>query len=379
MNASRHAPHPSARIGDSLAEIETPALCLDLDRFERNIAAAGRLLAGKGIDWRPHAKCHKSPAIAQKLIEAGAIGATCAKLGEAEILAAAGVRDLLIANLIVGGRKIERLVALRRRADPIVCLDAIEQALPISAAMSAAGLTLRVLIEIDIGMARVGVAPGETVLELARKLRELPGIELAGVMGYEGHALLIADPSEKAAAVATATGKLTDARDLLEANGIACPIVSCGGTGSLAYTAEQPGVTEIQAGGLIFMDAFYRHSCRVAEFEYALFIVATVVSRPEPDRAIIDAGRKTMNQELHMPLVVDYLENERPGIEIAYLSAEHGVLKLAKESAPLAIGDRLTIVPGYGDFTTVLHDYLIGVRNGRVETIYPIEARGALT
>ena len=374
MNISRHVPPPPARVGNSLAEIETPALCLDLDRFERNIARAAGLLAAKGIDWRPHAKCHKSPAIAEQLIEAGAIGATCAKLGEAEILAAAGVRDVLIANLIVGAKKIERLLALRRLADPIICLDALEQALPISQAMSAAGLKLRVVIEVDIGMARVGVAPDEAVLVFARKLRELPGLDLVGVMGYEGHALLIADPQEKAAAVAAAVKKLTDAKALLEANGIPCPIVSCGGTGSLAYTAEQPGVTEIQAGGLIFMDAFYRHCCHVAEFEFALFVLATVVSRPAPDRAIIDAGRKTMNQELHLPLIVD-----RPGIEVAYLSAEHGVLKLSPEADQLAIGDRLTIIPGYGDFTTVLHDYLIGIRNDRVETIFQIEARGALT
>jgi D-serine deaminase-like pyridoxal phosphate-dependent protein len=168
--------------------------------------------------------------------------------------------------------------------------------------------------------------------------------------------------------------RLTETKNLLESSRIPCPIVSCGGTGSLAFTVQQPGITEVQAGGLIFMDAFYRHACHVSDFKYALSIVATVTSRPAADRAIIDAGRKTMSQDLHLPLVVD-----RPGVEVASLSAEHGVLKVAPSAAPLQIGDRIALIPGYGDFTTVLHDYFLGVRNGRVETIWPIEARGRLT
>ena len=164
-------------------------------------------------------------------------------------------------------------------------------------AMSAAGLTLRVLIETDIGMERVGVAPGEATWQLAQRIRSLPGLRLAGIMGYEGHLLRIAQPEEKASRIREALGRLVQTRDLLESHGIACPIVSCGGTGSFSCAVKQAGITELQAGGGIFMDAFYRHSCQVTQWNYALSVLTTIVSRPAPERAVIDAGRKTMNVE----------------------------------------------------------------------------------
>lgn len=374
MTHARLVPPPSVAPGQSIDEIDTPALCLDLDRLERNIAAAAALCRRHAIAWRPHAKCHKSPEIARRLVEAGAIGATCAKLSEAEVLAAGGVQDLLIANLIVGKAKLPRLVELRKAADPIVCIDNIAQAEPIDAAMRQAGLRLRVLVEVDMGMRRVGVAGPAEAAELAQRLADMPGLEVAGVMGYEGHTLLIADPQEKAAAIADAVKRLVDSRQAIESRGIACPIASCGGTGSLAFTVQQPGITEVQAGGLIFMDAFYRHSCHVDEFENALFVLATVTSTPVQERAITDAGRKTMSQELHLPLLID-----RPGVEVSYLSAEHGVLSVDPAVAQLKIGERLRFIPGYSDFTTVLHDYFVVVRQNRVEAIWPLEARGRLT
>ena len=256
-----------------------------------------------GVNWRPHAKCHKSPDIAKRLFDAGAIGMTCAKLGEAEVFGSAGVQDLLIANLIVGPQKVRRLVELRRQADPIVCFDHFEQAEPISQAMVEAGLKVRALIEIDIGLQRVGVAPGKPTLELARQVQALPGIELVGIMGYEGHLLLIQDADEKEAKVREGLGILVEMKAALEHEGIVCQIVSCGGTGSFDLCVSQPGVTEIQSGGAIFMDAFYRHKCNITQFQYALTVLTTVVSRPAPDRAIVDAGRKTMNMEIHMPLI----------------------------------------------------------------------------
>jgi D-serine deaminase-like pyridoxal phosphate-dependent protein len=361
-------------LGTPKGELDTPALCIDLDALEANIARAADVCRQHGVAWRPHAKSHKSPDVARRLIEAGAIGLTCAKLGEAEVFAAAGIGDLLVANLIAGSRKVERLVELRRKADPIICLDHVDQAEPISRAMQAAGERVRAILEIDIGMQRAGVLPGKPAVELARRVAELPGIDFAGIMGYEGHLLVIEDQGEKAARICAALAQLVETAERIRVAGIACPIVSCGGTGSLPFAARQPGITELQAGGVIFMDAFYRYQCHVEGYRYALSILTTVVSRPAVDRAIIDAGRKTMNIELTMPLVMD-----RAGIEVDRVSAEHGILKLGPSAQDLKIGDKLELVPGYGDFTTVLHNQFYVLQAGKLVDIWPLTARGRLT
>ncbi|MFV1964269.1 MAG: DSD1 family PLP-dependent enzyme [Pirellulaceae bacterium] len=360
-------------IGCSKDNLDTPALCVDLDVMEANIRSIVAMCRKHGVNWRPHAKCHKSPAIAQKLIQAGAIGVTCAKLGEAEIFAAGGVRDMLIANMIVGPKKLARLVALRRQADPIVCADHSDQVVAFSRGMSEAGLTLRILVEVNIGMDRVGIAPGEPAIELARQVNDLPGVQLAGIMGYEGHLLTVPDPAEKETKIRESLAVLADAKRQLEQAGLPCPIVSCGGTGSFAYSIQQPEVTELQAGGCIFMDAFYRHACQVTEWDFALTVIATIVSRPTPERAVIDAGRKTMNITIHPAEFAG-----RNDIEIQGLHAEHGILKLAPTAQDLKIGDRLEIVPGYSDLTCVLHDHFFGFRQGKLEVIWPLQARGRL-
>ena len=360
-------------LGTPKDELDTPALCLDLPALEANIAAVADLCRRHGVAWRPHSKAHKSPDIARRQLEAGAIGITCAKLGEAEVFAAAGIPDLLVANMIVGPRKVERLVALRRKADPIVCVDHLDQAEPIGAAMHAAGLRVRVLVELDVGMSRVGVAPGQPALALARRVSELPGLELSGVMAWEGHLLTIDDPAEKAEKIAAAIGQLVGTRRLLEQSGLPCPIVSCGGTGSLPLTVQHPGITEVQAGGVIFMDAFYRHRCRIEGFRHALTLLVTVVSRPAPERAVIDAGRKSMFNDICPALVLG-----REGITVDRLSAEHGQLKLAPAAQDLRIGERLEIVPGYSDLTTVLHNQFYVLQDDKLVDIWPLAARGRL-
>jgi D-serine deaminase-like pyridoxal phosphate-dependent protein len=363
----------SPLFGSSKDELDSPALCLDLDVMESNIRALVATCRRHGVNWRPHAKCHKSTEIARQIIEAGAIGVTCAKLGEAEVMAQAGVQDMLIANQLVGPRKIERLAALRRRANPIVCVDHEDQLAPLNAAGEPEGHAIRLLVEVDIGMCRAGTAPGRPAVELARRISRCPGLEMSGVMGYEGHLLTVADPSEKGRLIQAALNLLVETKELVEQEGIACPIVSCGGTGSYIYAVRHPGITELQAGGAIFMDAFYREACQVADLGFALTVLTTVVSRPTAERAIIDAGRKTLNQEIHPPRVAG-----RPGIEVAQLSAEHGTLKLSPEAQDLRIGERLELIPGYGDLTTVLHDEFYAFRGERLETIVPIEARGKL-
>jgi len=360
-------------LGSTKDALDTPALCIDLDAMERNIQAIAKLCREHHIAWRPHSKGHKSPAIAKLEIAAGAPGITCAKLGEAEVMAAHGIRDLLVANLVVGPHKVRRLVALRKIADPIVCIDHLDQAVPISEAMAAAGLKCRAVIEVDIGFCRVGSAPGEATVELARQIAKLPGIELAGIMGFEGHLLAHPNGEEKPRLVHEALERLNDTKRGMLAAGLPCDIVSCGGTGSLYIAVEHPGMTEVQAGNAIFMDAFYRHKCQVAHLEYALTVLVTVVGRPTPERAIIDSGRKTLHCEYQQPLVVG-----REGILVDRLSAEHGQLKLEPVAQGLKIGERLELVPGYGDLTTMLHQDFYGFRNGKLEVIWPIEARGKL-
>lgn len=361
-------------LGCTKDDLDTPALCLDLDVMESNIRAVAETCRAHGVAWRPHSKGHKSATIGRLQLQAGALGVTCAKLAEAEVMAAGGVNDMLVANIVVGPHKVRRLVELRRKADPIVCVDHRDQVEPISRAMAEAGLRQRLLIEVDIGLGRVGTQPGDATLELARFIHDQPGVELAGIMGYEGHLLTIAEPEEKVARIQEALGRLVATSQQLRDAGLPCPIVSCAGTGSYLISVRQPGITELQAGGAIFMDAFYRHKCGVPDLGYALTVLATVVSRPAPERAVIDAGRKTMNIEVLSPQVLG-----RDDMQISRLSAEHGELKLEPSAQSLKIGDRLELIPGYADMTCVLHNQFFCFRGGRLESILPIEARGKLT
>ncbi len=359
-------------LGCSRDELDTPALCLDLDVMDDNIRLVVEECRASGVAWRPHVKGHRCGAIGAREVAAGAIGLTCAKLGEAELMAEAGVRDLLIANAIVGPHKLARLVELSRHADPIVAVDHADQLRPLAAAFAAAGRSVRVVIEVDIGLARGGVAPGDPALPLAREATSLEGIDFAGLMAWEGHLIRIADRAEKERSIHGALHRLLDTMRILKGGGISCPIVSCAGTGSFQISLAHPGITEVEAGGAIMMDAFYREDCGVTGLGNALTLLTTVVARPTPERAIVDAGRKTLNVEVAMPVVCG-----RPGVEFERMSAEHGQLSVAADAAPLAIGDRLEVVPGYADLTVFLHDNFYGFRDGRLTEILPISGSDA--
>lgn len=360
-------------LGCPVADLDTPALCIDLDVFESNIRRMAEACRQHGVAWRPHSKAHKSPEIARLEIDAGAIGVTCAKLGEAEVMADGGIGGLLIANQVVGPQKMCRLMGLCRKTDPIVAVDDVVHLDQLSRAASSSGVTLSVMPEVDIGMGRAGVLPGKPSVELAVQATRLPGLKLAGIMGYEGHLLRVEDPREKEHKIREAMAVLVATKEAIEKAGVPCPIVSAGGTGSYATTITCPGITELQAGGLIFMDAYYRHRCHVSDFGYSLTLWTTIVSRPAPDRAIIDAGRKSQYAESHPPIVVG-----REGIRLVQLSAEHGQLELDEANRDLKVGDRLELVPGYSDFTTVLHDEFYGIRKGRLEVIWPLKGRGKI-
>jgi len=362
-----------ADIGRYVAELDTPVLWVDLDIMENNIACLTEYFRAAGVAWRPHTKGIKIPAIAHKLLDAGAIGITCAKLSEAEIMAAGGINDILIANEVVGELKVTRLINLCRHADIMVSVDDLGNALDISKTANQAGVRVRVLIELDSGMQRCGLQPGPNVVEFAQRLTELPGIELAGLMAWEGHVCKIEDEAEKKAQTLKAVGSLVSTAELCRKAGIEIPIISCGGTGSFRLTAQIPGITEIQAGGGIFGDVTYRKWG--AGTEFSLFILATICSHAWPGRAVVDAGRKAMNVEYSMPEVWDC-----PGAKLVRMSAEHGILQLDDATDRLTrVGQKVNLVAGYEDLTVFLYDQLYGVRNGKVEVIWEIQGRGKLT
>ncbi len=363
----------STVVGRSKLELDTPALCVEVPVMQRNIAKMAEIIVrqnGKG--WRPHTKGQKVPAVAHMELAAGAFGVTCAKLGEAEVMASAGIRDILIANQVVGDDKVARLVSLREYADVIVAIDSLENAQCIHEAARAKGVRVRAVIEIDIGMHRAGVQPGTEAEAFAHRVAALDGITLSGVMGWEGHTAGMPDPHQKAEAIKVATGKLVSTVEACRRAGLVMPIVSCGGTGTYWISAAQPGVTEIQAGGGIFSDVLYEERFGLRH-EHAMTVVTTVTSRPTPTRIICDAGRKTMSADMSAPRPL------LPGaVKSVRLSAEHGVVELEQPDSTPRVGDKLEFIVGYSDTTTFLHDELYATRNGIVEQVWPVLGRGKL-
>jgi D-serine deaminase-like pyridoxal phosphate-dependent protein len=247
-----------ALIGQTKAALDTPALLLDLDVMAANIAHITATCRAHNVSWRPHMKGHKTVEIARLELAAGAVGVTCAKLGEAEVMAAAGIDNILIANQIVGPQKMRRLIALMARTVPIIAVDSPPHLVELAAAARESGKILPVVIEVNIGMNRAGVEPGAPVVALAGAIAAQPGLRFVGLMGWESQAVTIADPTEKARVVAAAIGRLTESARLCREAGHAVEIVSCGGTGTFPFCAQQPGVTELQVGGAIVSDMHYR-------------------------------------------------------------------------------------------------------------------------
>lgn len=355
--------------GSTLADLQTPFLWVDLDRMEANVAQVAGFLADAGVAWRPHIKGLRAPGVALRLLESGAIGATCATVGEAELMAEAGVRDLLIANQVVGARKYARVAALRSIADVKVAVDSDDTLHDLGRAALAAGEDIGVVVELDTGMRRAGILPGAPAVELARRVAGTRGLRLSGVMTWEGHTTNIDDPELKRAEIERSVGLLVETAGLMREAGCPPEIVSCGGSGTYRVSARVAGVTEIQAGGAVFADVTYERWG--APTRPALFVRATVTSRPAPDRIICDAGFKTLPGWMNAPSPVQVA-----GMKEWSISAEHGILRLEGPERTLRVGDPLDFVPGYGDTTVFLHDRLYGVRDGRVEEVWPIAGRG---
>ena len=299
------------------------------------------------------------------------MGVTCAKLGEAEIMAAAGIHDILVANQIVGARKYTRLANLSRTVDVKIAVDSIATLAELNAAAEAHQSHIGLIIELNTGMNRAGVEPGAPTLALAKAIDAYPALDLRGLMSWEGHTLRFEDDGEKRAAISHAIGMLRDSADLCRQAGLPIEIVSCGGSGTFWITVDEAGISEIQAGGAVFNDMTY--SGWKTPTTQALFVHAVVTSRPTPTRVITDAGFKTLPRWSGPPKALGM-----EGIETMSMSAEHGVITLREANDTIAVGDRYDFVPGYGDHTVFLHNHLYGMRNGVVEAVWEIAARGAL-
>jgi D-serine deaminase-like pyridoxal phosphate-dependent protein len=370
---------PPAEIGMPLDEVDTPALVLDLDAFERNLRRLPERIAGKPVTLRPHAKTHKCPVIALKQIALGAVGVCCQKVSEAEAMVHGGVPDVFVSNEIVGAAKLRRLAALARGARIATCVDDASQVAPLEAAARAFDVRLSVLVEVNMGGDRCGVESGEPALRLAEAIGRSQHLGFGGLQAYHGSAQHLRSFAERQGAIAQAIERAGRTRALLEANGIACPVVTGAGTGTFTLEAASGVYNELQCGSYVFMDADYGRNLDAdggpnREFEHSLFVWTTVMSRPTDDRAILDAGLKALSVDSGMPLLHGFDD----GVEYARASDEHGKVLVKRPTNRLRIGDKLKLIPGHCDPTVNLYDWYVGVRDGRVEAVWPITARGAL-
>ena len=354
-------------IGKHKTEIDTPALLLYMDAVERNIAKMASFFADKSCKLRPHMKTHKLPLIAQKQMETGAIGITCAKLGEAKIFLESGIKNVLVANEIVGNTKNQKLVHLSSYGDLIVCVDNLQNAKDISEAAGKIDRKMNVLVEVNVGLNRCGVKPGKPTLEFVQQITKLKHLVFRGLMGYEG-GLFIEDLEEKKKKCKACNQALVETKELVERNGFPVEIATAGGSNTFNLTGIYPGITDIQVGSYVTMDThnkFYG-----LDFEQAITVLTTVISRPEKKRAVTDAGLKSLSIDDGIPIC------KETGILVSKLNEEHGHLRIENPDHDLTVGDKIEIIPSHGCTTIPLYDRYVIIRNDYVESVAEIYARG---
>jgi 3-hydroxy-D-aspartate aldolase len=368
-----------ASIGDAIDDIDTPALIVDLDAFDANLNAMAAFAKAAGVRLRPHAKTHKCPTIALMQIAAGAVGQCCQKVGEAEALIDGGVRDVLVTNEIVDARKLARLAHLATRATVGLCFDNADAVAAASRAARAVGVELGALVEIEIGMQRCGIGPGQPAADLARRIADAPGLSFRGVQAYHGAAQHLHGSAARERAISAAADGVRATLAALQKAGLPCELVTGAGTGTYRLEAASGLWNELQVGSYLFMDTEYARiegddagGGRYRDFAHSLFVLSTVMSVPAPGRAIVDAGLKSYSAEKGPPWVHD-----RAGIQVTAISDEHARLELSTAARPLRLGEKLRLIPGHCDPTINLHDCYVAVRGGRVEALWPITARGA--
>ena len=366
-----HVPAP-ARVGDAIGAIDTPALVLDLDVFETNLDRMQAWADRHGVGLRAHAKAHKCPEIALRQIARGAIGICCQKVTEAVPFIQAGVADVLISNQVVGASKLDLLAALTHHARMGVCVDNADNLHDIARAMQAADTQIDILVEIDVGQHRCGVSSPDEALHLARIACDTSGLNLRGFQAYHGRVQHMRDPAARADVCRQVAQTIKTYADHLSAAGLpAIATVSGAGTGSAQFDAASTVFTELQAGSYAFMDVDYNANDWASElrFDTSLSLLSTVMSVATPGQVVLDAGLKAMTTESGLPRVM-----QREGLSVRQVNDEHTVLDVASH-AP-ALGEKVHLMLPHVDPAFNLHDVVIGVRDGRVEAIWPIAARG---
>ena len=367
-----------AAIGMKADEIQTPALVLDLDALERNIKKMGHYAKAHGMRHRVHSKMHKSVDVARLQVElGGACGICCQKVSEAEVFARGGIRDVLVSNQVRDPAKIDRLARMPKLgARTICCVDDIANVADLSEAAQRHGTEIECLVEIDCGAGRCGVTTTTDVVAIAKAIDAAPGLKFAGLQAYQGAMQHMDLYEERKAKIEIAVAQVKDAVDGLKAEGLDCDIVGGGGTGSYYFESTSGVYNELQCGSYAFMDADYgrildESGNRIdrGEWENAFFILTSVMSHAKADKAIVDAGLKAQSVDSGLPVIFG-----RTDVEYVKCSDEHGVV--ADPEGVLQVNDKLKLVPGHCDPTANVHDWYVGVRDGRVEALWPVSARG---
>lgn len=364
-----------AQPGNLLKEIDTPALVLDLDKCEWNLALLMTAVAGKRVHVRPHAKTHKCVELARRQVEAGAIGVCCQKPGEAEAMLAGGIGDVLITNEIVGEAKMRRLAQTARAYAPArvgICIDDIQVARRLAVVCLAEQATLDAYVEVDVGQNRCGVAEPYAAVAIAQFLHASPAFRFRGLHAYAGLAQHRRGVPERRAAAWAAAGRAAQVRDVLIKAGVPCEVVTGGGTGTLPYDLQSGVYTEVQPGSYVFMDIDYAKNepePTAPPFANSLFVLASVISM-QGERATLDAGLKSFSVDCGPA------QPAFQGWRVRSVCDEHTVLMREFPGTPIKVGDKALLVPGHCDPTVNLHDWIVAARKGRVEAVWAIEARG---
>ncbi|WP_300056593.1 3-hydroxy-D-aspartate aldolase BhcC [Sulfitobacter sp.] len=367
-----------AKPGMDEADIQTPSLVLDLDALERNIKKMGDYAKAHGMRHRTHGKMHKSVDV-QRLQEklGGACGVCCQKVSEAEVFARGGIKDILVSNQVRDPAKIDRLARLPKLgARTICCVDDLANVADLSSAAQTHGTEIECLVEIDCGAGRCGVTTTPDVVAIAKAIDGSEGLKFSGLQAYQGAMQHLDSYDERKAKIDIAVAMVKDAVDTLKAEGLDCDIVGGGGTGSYYFESNSGVYNELQCGSYAFMDADYgrildKDGKRIdqGEWENAFFILTSVMSHAKADKAIVDAGLKAQSVDSGLPVIYG-----RDDVEYIKCSDEHGVVM--DPNGALKVNDKLKLVPGHCDPTANVHDWYVGVRNGKVECLWPVSARG---
>ncbi len=372
-----------AKPGMDESEIQTPCLILDLDALERNITRMRDRAAAMGVRHRAHAKMHKSVDVAKLQQEMGdSVGVCCQKVSEAEVFVRGGIRDVMVSNQVRDPAKIDRLARLPKMAPEgtarvLVCVDDPDNVAELSAAAQRHGTTIEALVEIDCGAGRCGVTTSQDVVHIAKLIEAAPGLKFAGIQAYQGAMQHLEKYEDRKEKIDIAVEMVRDAVQALRAQELECDIIGGGGTGSYYFEGNSGVYNELQCGSYAFMDADYgrildKNGKRIdeEEWENAMFLLTSVMSHAKDDKAIVDAGLKAQSVDSGLPVVFGGPE----GVKYVKCSDEHGVVE--DPNGALKVNDKLRLVPGHCDPTANVHDWYVGVRNGKVEALWPVSARG---